>query len=93
MCSGNLVIYPNRHWEITEKKIFIEFISVQINNDNSVQIFRDRLQEYGSKAETGSSEITLKYKDEDGDLITLFDSSDLATAIQYSRVLKLTGNN
>ena len=36
--------------------------------------------------------MTLKYKDEDGDLITLFDSSDLATAIQYSRVLKLTGN-
>ena len=26
----------------------------------------------------------------DGDLITIFDSSDLAFAIQYSRVLKLT---
>lgn len=54
------------------------------------RVYRDRLQEYGSKGEIGSGEITLKYKDEDGDLITLFDSSDLATAIQYSRVLKLT---
>ena len=34
--------------------------------------------------------MTLKYKDEDGDLITLFDSADLAVAISYSRVLKLT---
>ena len=32
----------------------------------------------------------MKYKDEDGDLITLFDSADLAVAISYSRVLKLT---
>ena len=57
-----------------------------------IKFYRDRLQEYVSKGESGSNEITLKYKDEDGDLITLFDSSDLATAIQYSRVLKLTGN-
>lgn len=35
-------------------------------------------------------DLTLKYKDEDGDLVTIFDSSDLAFAIQCSRVLKLT---
>ncbi|XP_063871992.1 protein TFG-like isoform X3 [Scylla paramamosain] len=35
-------------------------------------------------------DITLKYKDEDGDLVTIFDSSDLAFAIQCSRILKLT---
>ena len=57
-----------------------------------MNFYRDRLQEYGPKGENGAPEIKLKYKDEDGDLITLFDSSDLATAIQYSRVLKLTGN-
>lgn len=34
-------------------------------------------------------DITLKYKDEDGDLVTIFDSSDLAFAIQCSRILKL----
>merc|ERR1719188_1159879 len=35
-------------------------------------------------------DVTLKYKDEDGDLITIFDSSDLACAISYSKILKLT---
>lgn len=29
-------------------------------------------------------------QDEDGDLVTIFDSSDLAFAIQCSRILKLT---
>lgn len=36
-----------------------------------------------------SDDITMKYKDEDGDLITIFDSSDLTFAIQCSRILKL----
>eukprot|EP00088_Acartia_fossae_P042782 TRINITY_DN4499_c0_g1_i9.p1 TRINITY_DN4499_c0_g1~~TRINITY_DN4499_c0_g1_i9.p1 ORF type:complete len:550 (-),score=166.60 TRINITY_DN4499_c0_g1_i9:186-1793(-) len=35
-------------------------------------------------------EILLKYKDEDGDLITITDNSDLSFAIQYCRVLRLT---
>ncbi|KAF4532657.1 hypothetical protein B566_EDAN009840 [Ephemera danica] len=46
------------------------------------RVFRGKLQ--------GTDEITIKYKDEDGDLITIFDSSDLAFAIQYSRILKLS---
>lgn len=46
------------------------------------RVFRDQL--------TASDDVTLKYQDEDGDLITLFDSADLAAAIAYSRVLKLT---
>ena len=37
-----------------------------------------------------NADLTLKYRDEDGDLITLFDSADLAVAISYSRILKLT---
>nr|CAD7604081.1 unnamed protein product [Timema genevievae] len=45
------------------------------------RVFRGRL--------SSSDEITIKYKDEDGDLITIFDSSDLAFAVQYSRILKL----
>ena len=32
----------------------------------------------------------MKYKDEDGDLITIMDNSDLSFAIQYCRVLRLT---
>ena len=34
--------------------------------------------------------MLLKYKDEDGDLITIMDNSDLSFAIQYCRVLRLT---
>ena len=43
------------------------------------RVFRDQLD--------ANADVTLKYKDEDGDLITLFDSADLAVAISYSRVL------
>ncbi|XP_041352588.1 protein TFG-like [Gigantopelta aegis] len=39
---------------------------------------------------TSSDDITIKYKDEDGDLVTIFDSSDLSFAIQCSRILKIT---
>ncbi|XP_075216747.1 uncharacterized protein LOC142322031 isoform X3 [Lycorma delicatula] len=46
------------------------------------RVFRGKL--------SSTDEITIKYKDEDGDLITIFDSSDLAFAVQYSRILKLT---
>jgi len=35
-------------------------------------------------------ELVIKYKDEDGDLITIMDNSDLSFAIQYCRVLRLT---
>lgn len=46
------------------------------------RVFRGKL--------SSTDDITIKYKDEEGDLITLFDSSDLSFAVQYSRVLKLT---
>ncbi|CAL8105025.1 unnamed protein product [Orchesella dallaii] len=45
------------------------------------RVFRGKL--------TPDMDILLKYKDEDGDLITIFDSSDLAFAMQYCRILKL----
>lgn len=35
-------------------------------------------------------DLLLKYKDEDGDLVTITDSADLSYAIQYCRVLKLS---
>jgi len=46
------------------------------------RVFRGKL--------SSSDEVTIKYKDEDGDLITIFDSSDLSFAIQCSRILKIT---
>jgi len=39
---------------------------------------------------TPGQDLLLKYKDEDGDLVTITDSSDLSFAIQYCRVLKLS---
>ncbi|KAJ8922238.1 hypothetical protein NQ315_004175 [Exocentrus adspersus] len=38
---------------------------------------------------SANDDIVIKYKDEDGDLITIFDSSDLSFAIQCSHILKL----
>nr|CAB3266921.1 protein TFG [Phallusia mammillata] len=37
-----------------------------------------------------NEEVTIKYADEDGDLITIFDDSDMNLAIQMSRILKIT---
>ncbi|ENN79837.1 protein TFG isoform X2 [Dendroctonus ponderosae] len=45
------------------------------------RVFRGKL--------SANDDITLKYKDEDGDLVTIFDSTDLSFAIQCSRILKL----
>lgn len=46
------------------------------------RVFRGKLR--------STDDITIKYKDEDGDLITIFDSSDLAFAKTVSRMLKIT---
>lgn len=46
------------------------------------RVFRNTLK--------STDEITIKYADDDGDLITIFDDSDITLAIQLSRVLKLT---
>uniref|UniRef100_T1JAS9 PB1 domain-containing protein n=1 Tax=Strigamia maritima TaxID=126957 RepID=T1JAS9_STRMM len=46
------------------------------------RVFRGKLNQ--------NDDVVIKYKDEDADLITIFDSSDLAFAIQCSRILKLT---
>uniref|UniRef100_H2Y436 PB1 domain-containing protein n=1 Tax=Ciona savignyi TaxID=51511 RepID=H2Y436_CIOSA len=37
-----------------------------------------------------NEDVAIKYADEDGDLITIFDDSDINFAIQISRILKLT---
>lgn len=46
------------------------------------RVFRNTLK--------STDEITVKYADDDGDLITIFDDSDITLAIQLSRVLKLS---
>lgn len=44
---------------------------------------------FRGKVNTGD-DVLIKYKDEDGDLVTIFDSSDLTYAIHCSKTLKLT---
>ncbi|XP_078373393.1 uncharacterized protein LOC144656994 isoform X2 [Oculina patagonica] len=39
---------------------------------------------------SNTDDITIKYKDDDGDLVTIFDSSDLAFARTICRILKIT---
>lgn len=39
---------------------------------------------------TSTDEVVIKYRDEDSDLVTIFDSSDLAFAIHCSKILKLS---
>nr|XP_006813315.1 PREDICTED: protein TFG-like isoform X3 [Saccoglossus kowalevskii] len=46
------------------------------------RVYRGRLN--------SSDEVTIKYKDEDNDLITIGDNPDLSFAIQCSRILKIT---
>ncbi|XP_001634096.3 protein TFG [Nematostella vectensis] len=46
------------------------------------RVFRGKLN--------SSDDVLIKYKDEDGDLVTIFDSSDLSFAKSMSRILRLT---
>ncbi|XP_003374240.1 putative protein TFG [Trichinella spiralis] len=46
------------------------------------RVFKDKL--------SATDDVTVKYLDDDGDLVTILDSSDLAFAIQCHRVLRLT---
>ncbi|KRZ01566.1 Protein TFG [Trichinella zimbabwensis] len=46
------------------------------------RVFKDKL--------SATDDVSVKYIDDDGDLVTILDSSDLAFAIQCHRVLRLT---
>ncbi|KAL3881162.1 hypothetical protein ACJMK2_027620 [Sinanodonta woodiana] len=84
------------HMDLTGKLI----IKVQLGDDirriliTNEDITYDELMLMMQRVYRGklssNDDITIKYKDEDGDLITIFDSSDLSFAIQWSRVLKIT---
>ncbi|XP_013792847.1 protein TFG-like [Limulus polyphemus] len=80
--GGKLVIKAQLGDDI--RRIFIH------NEDITYDELILMMQRVFSGKLSSSDEVTLKYKDEDGDLITIFDSSDLSYAIQCSRILKLT---
>lgn len=80
--SGKLIIKAQLGDDIRRIPIHNEDITYDELILMMQRVFRGKL--------SSNDEVTVKYKDEDGDLITIFDSSDLSFAIQCSRILKLT---
>lgn len=80
--GGKLVIKAQLEDDIRRIPIHNEDITYDELVLMMQRVFRGKL--------STSDEVLLKYKDEDGDLVTIFDSSDLTSAIQCSRTLKLT---
>ncbi|XP_071455566.1 protein TFG-like isoform X2 [Hetaerina americana] len=80
--SGKLIIKAQLGDDIRRIPIHNEAITYDELVLMMQRVFRGKLN--------STDDILIKYKDEDGDLITIFDSSDLAFAIQYSRILKLS---
>ncbi|XP_030642308.1 protein TFG [Chanos chanos] len=80
--SGKLIIKAQLGEDIRRIPIHNEDITYDELLLMMQRVFRGQLQ--------SSDEVTIKYKDEDNDLITIFDSSDLSFAIQCSRILRLT---
>jgi len=80
--SGKLIIKVRLGDDVRRIPIHNEAITYDELVLMMQRVFRGKL--------TSTDDVTIKYKDEDGDLITIFDSSDLAFAVQYCRVLKLT---
>ncbi|PSN50426.1 hypothetical protein C0J52_04954 [Blattella germanica] len=79
--SGKLIIKAQLGDDVRRIPIHNEAITYDELVLMMQRVFRGKL--------SSSDDITIKYKDEDGDLITIFDSSDLSFAVQYSRILKL----
>ncbi|XP_017772539.1 PREDICTED: protein TFG-like [Nicrophorus vespilloides] len=79
--SGKLIIKVQLGDDIRRIPIHNEAITYDELVLMMQRVFRGKL--------SSNDDITIKYKDEDGDLITIFDSSDLSFAIQCSRILKL----
>ncbi|XP_028413941.1 protein TFG-like isoform X2 [Dendronephthya gigantea] len=98
MPSGkpNSSFFPSPQMDMSGKLI----IKAQLGNDirqipihNEDLTYDDLLimmQRVFSGQLTNSDDVTIKYKDEDGDLITISDSSELSYAKSVSRILRIT---
>lgn len=80
--SGKLIIKAQLGEDIRRIPIHNEDITYDELMLMMQRVYRGKLK--------NSDDITIKYKDEDNDLITIFDDSDLSFAIQCSRILKIT---
>jgi len=80
--SGKLIIKVQLGDDIRRIPIHNEEITYDELLLMMQRVFRGKLE--------SNDEVVIKYRDEDNDLITIFDSSDLSFAIQCSRILKIT---
>ncbi|OWF53662.1 protein TFG-like [Mizuhopecten yessoensis] len=80
--SGKLIIKVQLGEDIRRIPIHNEDITYDELLLMMQRVYRGRL--------SSTDDITIKYRDEDKDLITIFDDSDLTFAIQCSRILKIT---
>ena len=80
--SGKIIIKASLGSEIRRMPIHNEEITYDELILMMQRVFKGKLE--------ATDEVAIKYKDEDGDLVTIADNNDLAFAIQCSRVLKIT---
>lgn len=80
--SGKLIIKAQLGPDIRRMPIHNEEITYDELLLMMQRVFKGKLE--------ASDEVTIKYKDEDGDLVTIADNNDLTFAIQCSRILKIT---
>lgn len=80
--SGKIIIKASLGSEIRRMPIHNEEITYDELILMMQRVFKGKLE--------ASDAVAIKYKDEDGDLVTIADNNDLAFAIQCSRVLKIT---
>ena len=80
--SGKLIIKAQLGPDIRRMPIHNEEITYDELLVMMQRVFKGKLE--------ASDEVTIKYKDEDGDLVTIADNNDLTFAIQCSRILKIT---
>jgi protein TFG len=80
--SGKLIIKVQLGDDIRRIPIHNEEITYDELLLMMQRVFRGKLE--------STDEVLIKYRDDDNDLITIFDSSDLSFAIQCSRILKIT---
>ncbi|XP_062585337.1 protein TFG-like isoform X1 [Saccostrea cucullata] len=80
--SGKLIIKVQLGDDIRRIPIHNEDITYDELVLMMQRVFRGKLN--------NDDDILIKYKDEDQDLVTIFDDSDLSFAIQCSRILKIT---
>ncbi|CAG7819809.1 unnamed protein product [Allacma fusca] len=80
-CLGKVLVKAQFKEDIRRVPIHNEDITYDELVLMMQRVFRGQLKQ--------DDDIVIKYQDEDGDMVTIFDSADLSFAITYCRVLRL----